>query len=524
MFVYLSRFCEVRYCIARHVGFLAGLGHASGDAESPPQSIGEIVRLLRRSLPRGQDLARYLSRCVEYHAPLGALEDQDSEVEEATIGLASHVFLQTADATACLDALRSALGESRLQYLMLLLAFVRTAHYWTKIHPELVMEEDIEQLLATHEDLAECVLADPEATSDEVSRRLLGELASLRRQTERDTGLLAAIVDSSDDAIVSKNLDGVITSWNKSAERLFGYTAQEAIGQHVTLIIPPDRQDEETRILEQLRRGERVDHFETVRMRKDGTTLDVSLTISPMRDVAGRVIGASKVARNITERKQAERSLAEQARLLDLSNDAILVRDAGDRITYWNKGASGLYGYTPEEALGRVSHELLRTEFPEPLERIAEQLQRQSRWSGELTHKRKDGREIVVFSRWALDRDDRGNPQAPLETNNDITQQKQTAKALRESEERLRALAEGLETQVRERTQELEQRNREVLERSEQLRELWNRLVRTQDEERRHVARELHDSVGQYLAALSMVLASAKNEGSDNRKLEEAAK
>jgi len=523
LFVYLSRFCEVRYCIARHVGFLAGLGHASGDAECPPQSIAEIVRLLRRPLPRGQDLARYLSRCAQYREPLGALEDQDSDVEEAIIGLASHVFLQTADAPACLDALRSALGESRLQYLMLLLAFVRTAHYWTKIHPELVMEEDINQLLATHEDLAECVLADPEATSDEVSRRLLGELASLRRQTERDTGLLAAIVDSSDDAIVSKNLDGVITSWNKSAERLFGYAAQEAIGQHVTLIIPPDRQDEETRILEQLRRGERVDHFETVRMRKDGTMLDVSLTISPVRDVAGRVIGASKVARNITERKQSERSLAEQARLLDLSNDAILVRDAGDRITYWNKGASGLYGYTPEEALGRVSHELLRTEFPEPLERIAERLQHQSRWSGELTHKRKDGKEIVVFSRWAVDRDDRGKPQAVLETNNDITQQKETAKALRESEERLRALAEGLETQVRERTQELEQRNREVLERSEQLRELWNRLVRTQDEERRHIARELHDSVGQYLAALSMVLEAAKNKGSDNRKLEEAA-
>ena len=250
LFVYLSRFCEVRYCIGRHVGFLAGLGRAAGDAESPPQSVEEIVRLLRRPFPRGEDLAPYLSRFAEHHPPLRTLEDLDSEVEEVILGLAGHVFLQTADAPACLDTLRSALGESRLQYLMLLLAFVRTAHYWTKIHPELGLEEDIKQLLATHEDLAECVLADPEAASDEVSRRLLGELASLRRQTERDTGLLAAIVDSSDDAIVSKNLDGVITSWNKSAERLFGYTAQEAIGQHVTLIIPPDRHDEETRILD----------------------------------------------------------------------------------------------------------------------------------------------------------------------------------------------------------------------------------------------------------------------------------
>jgi two-component system cell cycle sensor histidine kinase/response regulator CckA len=510
LFVYLSRFCEVRYCIARHVGFLAGLGRASGDAESPPQSLAEIIRLLGRPLPRSQELERYLSHCSDYHAPLDTLPDSDSRVEQAIFGLASHVFLQTPDAPACLDALRSVLGESRLQYLMLFLAFVRTAHYWTKIHPELTLEEDIKQLLATHQALAECVLADAEAVSNDVSRRLLDELASLRKQTEQDTRLLAAIVDSSDDAIVSKNLNGVITSWNKSAERLFGYTAEEAVGQPMTLIIPPERHDEETRILEQLRRGEQVDHFETVRMRKDGRKLDISLTISPLRDAAGRVIGASKVARDITGRKQSERSLAEQARLLDLSNDAILVRDAVDRITYWNKGASELYGYTREEAQGRVSHELLCTEFPEPLERITEQLQRENRWSGELTHKRKDERAIVVASRWSLDRDGQGNPRGVLETNNDITQQKRTEEALRESEEQLRALADGLEAQVRARTGEL--------------RELWNRLVRTQEEERRHIARELHDSVGQYLSALSMVLDSARNDAPGSHKLKEAIK
>lgn len=95
--------------------------------------------------------------------------------------------------------------------------------------------------------------------------------------------MLAAIVGSSDDAIISKNLDGVITSWNKSAERLFGYTAEEAIGQRIMLIVPPDRLHEEAMILERLRRGERIDHFETVRVRKDGRTLDISLTISPIR-------------------------------------------------------------------------------------------------------------------------------------------------------------------------------------------------------------------------------------------------
>jgi PAS domain S-box-containing protein len=208
-----------------------------------------------------------------------------------------------------------------------------------------------------------------------------------REWATRATGLLAAIVDSSDDAIVSKSLDGVITSWNKGAERLFGYTAEEAVGQHITLIVPTDRRHEEATILERLKRGERVDHFETIRRRKDGTTLDISLTISPVKDTAGRVTGASKVARDISERKEAERKL-------------------------------------------------------------------------------------------------------------------------RESEERLRTLTEQLEDLVRVRTEELEQRNTEVLRQSEQLRGLSIRLLQTQDDERRRIARELHDSAGQIVTALGMNLAS----------------
>ena len=130
-----------------------------------------------------------------------------------------------------------------------------------------------------------------------------------RKRAEQATRLLAAIVESSHDAIVSKSLNGVITSWNKGAERLFGYAAEEAVGQNITLIIPPDRRDEERTIVEQLTRGERIDDFETVRMRKDGSLLDVSLTISPMKDASGRVVGASKLARDITERKRAEEAL-----------------------------------------------------------------------------------------------------------------------------------------------------------------------------------------------------------------------
>jgi PAS domain S-box-containing protein len=174
------------------------------------------------------------------------------------------------------------------------------------------------------------VAHDPSHKFDAEDKRLLLSLAQFasaayQSVTSFDVSKqLAAIVESSDDAIVSKNLDGVISSWNRSAERLFGYTAEEAIGQNITLIIPPDRRDEEVGILEKLRRGERVDHFETVRMHKDGTKLDISLTISPVKDSTGRVVGASKVARDISERKRAEQAHKEaelSARLLQVQDE-----------------------------------------------------------------------------------------------------------------------------------------------------------------------------------------------------------
>jgi PAS domain S-box-containing protein len=129
--------------------------------------------------------------------------------------------------------------------------------------------------------------------------------AALREGGER-LRWFASIIESSDDAIISKTLDSVITSWNKGAERMFGYTAEEAVGKPVTILIPSDRQHEERRILERIGRGERVDHYETVRQCKDGSLIAISLTISPIRDNEGRIVGAAKIARDITERKQAE--------------------------------------------------------------------------------------------------------------------------------------------------------------------------------------------------------------------------
>ena len=125
---------------------------------------------------------------------------------------------------------------------------------------------------------------------------------------------LGAIVESSDDAIVSKSLDGIIASWNEGAQRVFGYPAEEAIGRPITILIPEDRQDEETEILRRIRRGERIDHFETIRRRKDGTLIVISLTVSPVKNAEGKIIGASKIARDITEQKQSREQIAALAR------------------------------------------------------------------------------------------------------------------------------------------------------------------------------------------------------------------
>jgi PAS domain S-box-containing protein len=172
-----------------------------------------------------------------------------------------------------------------------------------------------------------------------------------RVRAQKASQHLISIVTSSHDAIVSKNLDGIVATWNRGAERLFGYTAEEMVGKSITTIIPPDRRDEEPEILRRIRNGELVDHFETVRQRKDGSLVDISLTISPVRDTKGRIVGASKIARDITERKEAEAKIKQsEQRLQDLLAAipaAIYTTDADGKITYFNQAAVDLAGRTP---------------------------------------------------------------------------------------------------------------------------------------------------------------------------------
>jgi PAS domain S-box-containing protein len=364
------------------------------DIQNPSQDLGLSPSLLSAAAVRGQSLE-------EGHHILLADDNADMREYVRRLLAPSYDVQTVADGEAALDAIHQRLPDLVVADVMMpkldgfgLLNELRSNGRTAAI-PVLLLsarsgeESRIEGLKAGADDYlvkpfsARELLA--RVTSQLNMARIRREAAETQRKLRLDAELLAAIVDSSDDAIISKNLDGVITSWNKSAERLFGYTAAEVVGQHITLIIPADRRKEEEMILSRLRSGERIDHFETVRQRKDGTHVDVSLTISPVKDWTGRVVGASKVARDVTERKRTER-------------------------------------------------------------------------------------------------------------------------ALRQSEERLRKLSETLEAEVQVRTSELEERNAHVLRQSEQLRELSRRLLQAQDEERRHIARELHDSAGQTLAVLGMNL------------------
>ena len=179
-----------------------------------------------------------------------------------------------------------------------------------------------------------------------------------RRQAEQARATLAAIVESSNDAIIGKNLHGVITSWNQGAERLFGYTAREAIGQSVTMLIPSDRLDEEPPILDQIRRGKAIQNYETVRRCKDGKLRNISLTVSPIRNDEGQIAGVSTVARDTTERIRAEEGLREsEARYrATFDNAAVGIAHVGldGRWLRFNDATCAITGYPREELLTKT--------------------------------------------------------------------------------------------------------------------------------------------------------------------------
>jgi PAS domain S-box-containing protein len=205
---------------------------------------------------------------------------------------------------------------------------------------------------------------------------------------------LAAIIDSSDDGIVSKDLDGVVQSWNDAAERIFGYAAHEIVGRSIRTLIPPDRQHEEDEILARIRRGERIDHFQTVRQRKDGRLIPVSVTISPVHDADGRVVAASKIVRDLSAASELEGYF--QA-IIESSDDAIVSKDLNGIVRSWNPGAERIFGYTAAEMVGRPIETIFPPDRKDEEPKILERLRRGERVDHfETVRLRKDGTPVEV--------------------------------------------------------------------------------------------------------------------------------
>jgi PAS domain S-box-containing protein len=252
------------------------------------------------------------------------------------------------------------------------------------------------------------------------------EVASLR---------LAAIVDSTDDAIVSKDLDGTILSWNAAATRMFGYQPKEIIGESIYTIIPAALHREEDEVLRKLRAGEGIDHYETIRRRKDGSYVDVSLIISPLKDENGTVIGASKIARDISDLRRGDEERFRLAAIVESSDDAIVSKDLEGRITSWNAAATRLFGWTPQEIIGRSILTVIPVELHKEELRILARLQAGERIEHfETVRKHKDGHLVEVSVAISPVKDRTGRVIGVSKIARDITEHKRMQEALIQSE------------------------------------------------------------------------------------------
>ena len=210
-------------------------------------------------------------------------------------------------------------------------------------------------------------------------------------------GLLAAIVESSDDAIISETFDSVITSWNSGAEKIFGFSAAEAVGQNISLITPSERLQEDHDVLAKVRKGKQVKHFETIRIKKDKQRIDINLTVSPILNSTGEIIGVSNIAQDITARREVEQLRNLLTTIIESSDIAITTETLDHVITAWNKGAERIFGYSPTEVIGRHSSLIVPAESLKEVHDILSQVRKGKKIEHFKTERiRKDGKHIDI--------------------------------------------------------------------------------------------------------------------------------
>jgi PAS domain S-box-containing protein len=282
-----------------------------------------------------------------------------------------------------------------------------------------------------------------------------------RRQAEEQIRRTAALLEVAHDAIFVRDLDGRITYWNAGAERTYGFSRAEAVGR-ISHDMLRTRFPEPLTSIEAATTGSSSWDGELTQRCADGRSIIVESRWAAQRAPDGSLLGFMEVNRDITARRQAEEEIRRTAALLEAARDAIFVRDLDGRITYWNEGAERTYGFSRAEAVGRISHDMLRTRFPEPLTSIEAATTGSSSWDGELTQRCADGRSIIVESRWAAQRAPDGSLLGFMEVNRDVTARKETEREMRRAAKKIRSLNATLEQQVRQRTIHLERANKSL--------------------------------------------------------------
>jgi PAS domain S-box-containing protein len=284
-------------------------------------------------------------------------------------------------------------------------------------------------------------------------RRVDEELKEVEAQAGREAAFAKRVIDSSFDAICAIDLDERYIAWNPAIERMSGIAKEEVLGKTILEAFPWTEKSGGLDLYRRVLRGEEiVQEDRQYHNPTSGRSGYMTLQMTPLRDENGQIVGVLSVAHETTERRRNEQALTQQAHLLELAHDAIIVRDGDSTILSWNRGAEQMYGWSRDEAIGQSTHDLLRTEFLTSRDDVTEVLFREGRWDGELIHYRQDGSRLVVASRQVLQRDAQRNPHRTLEINTDVTAQKQAA-------EELVQLNQHLERRVQERTAALANAN-----------------------------------------------------------------
>ncbi len=350
------------------------------------------------------------------------------------------------------------------------------------------------------------------------------------RQAEEKDAILAAIVESAEDAIISKDLDGTVTSWNVGAHHIYGYRPDEMIGQPVTRIIPAELQSEEATILKRVRRGEFIARYETVRLAKDGRRIPVSLTFSPIRNTAGAIVGASKIGRDISERKRAEEALSESEgrfrTMLDAMAPLAWIANPDGYITWYNQRWYEYTGTTPQQMKGWGWQKVHDPQMlPRVLKRWKTSIATGQPFEMEFPLRGADGRFREFLTRGYPLKDAKGRVVQWCGTNSDISERKQMEQNLANTNEELQNANEQLAViseELRVNNEQLEQR---VIERTSQLRALAGELTQSEERERRRIAQILHDELQQLLVAAHVyleVMLKHKDAGSLQKELQRA--